>query len=416
MANAFKNTTLITKIITKWFMNNLVLAEKVDRQLDEKNIFAAKVGSTAYVRRPVEFRTTDGAEVTEGDISDIEEATVPITLDTHKKIVWAITSTQKTLNVEEITERYIKPTTKKLAQAVEDKIAGEYANIPNFEGTAGTTPSTFLNIGGVKRKLMELGVPNDTECCAFWSPNAKLNLSDGLKGVFPQKIATKAIEMASFGYYTGLQNYECQSLKLHTVGVNTGTPLVKGASQNVTYLASKDTISQSLITDGWTASQTGILKAGDVFTIADVYSVNRDTYVSTGQLQDFVVLADANSDASGNATFTIRPPIISDSTSPYQTVDSAPANDAALTVKTGTGGTAYRQNLAFHKNAITLAFARLDTPDPDEGAKAFRVDYKGISIRGIYQYNAILDRTLYRWDILFGTKAQNPSFACRITE
>jgi hypothetical protein len=64
----------------------------------------------------------------------------------------------------------------------------------------------------------------------------------------------------------------------------------------------------------------------------------------------------------------------------------------------------------------TLAFARLDTPDPDEGAKAFRVDYKGISIRGIYQYNAILDRTLYRWDILFGTKAQNPSFACRITE
>jgi hypothetical protein len=393
MANAFKNTTLVTKIITKWFMNNLVLAEKVDRQLDEKNVFAAKVGATAYVRRPVEFRTTTGAEVTEGDISDIEEATVPIELDTHKKIVWAITSTQKTLNVEEISERYIKPTTKKLAQAVEDKIAAEYANIPNFEGTPGTTPSTFLNIGGVKRKLMELGVPNDTECCGFWSPNAKLNLSDGLKGVFPQKIATKAIEQASFGYYTGLDNYECQSLKLHTVGVNTGTPLVKGASQNTTYALSKDTISQSLITDGWTASQTGILKAGDVFTIADVYSVNRDTYVSTGQLQDFVVLADANSDASGNATFTIRPPIISDSTSPYQTVDSAPANDAALTVKTGTGGTAYRQNLAFHKNAITLAFARLDIPDPDEGAKAFRIDYKGISIRGIYQYNAILDRT-----------------------
>jgi hypothetical protein len=102
MANAFKNTTLVTKIITKWFMNNLVLAEKVDRQLDEKNIFAAKVGATAYVRRPVEFRTTDGAEVTEGDISDIEEATVPITLDTHKKIVWAITSTQKTLNVSQL--------------------------------------------------------------------------------------------------------------------------------------------------------------------------------------------------------------------------------------------------------------------------------------------------------------------------
>jgi hypothetical protein len=183
----------------------------------------------------------------------------------------------------------------------------------------------------------------------------------------------------------------------------------------VTYAASKDTISQSLLTDGWTNSQTGILKAGDVFTIADVYSVNRDTYVSTGQLQDFVVLADADSGAStGPATLTIRPPIIT--SGPYQTVDAAPADDAVITVKTGTGGSSYKQNLAWHRNAITLAFARLDTPDADEGAKAFRVDYKGISIRGIYQYNAILDRTLYRWDILFGSKAQNPSMAVRITE
>jgi hypothetical protein len=415
MANAFKNTTLVTKIIAKHFINNLVLAMKVDRQLDEKNVFASKVGSIAYVRRPVEFRTTDGAEVTEGDISDIEEATVPVELDTHKKIVWSITSTQKTLNVEDITERYIKPTTKKLAQAVEDNLAAQYANIPNFVGTPGTTPSNFLAIANASRKLAELGVPMDETWCAFWSPNAKVNLADSLKGVFPPKIAKKAIERASFGDYGDFDNYQCQSLKQHTVGVNTGTPLVNGASQNTTYALSKDTISQSLLTDGWTNSQTGILKAGDVFTIADVYSVNRDTYVSTGQLQDFVVLADADSGAStGPATLTIRPPIIT--SGPYQTVDAAPADDAVITVKTGTGGSSYKQNLAWHRNAITLAFARLDTPDADEGAKAFRVDYKGISIRGIYQYNAILDRTLYRWDILFGSKAQNPSMAVRITE
>lgn len=415
MANAFKNTTLITKIITKHFINALLLAKKVDRQLDERNVFAAKVGATAYVRRPVEFLATDGAVVTEGDISDIEEATVPITLNKHKKVVWNITSTEKTLNVEEITERYIKPTTKRLAQEVESQIASEYANIPNFTGTPGTTPATFLSVANAKRKLSELGVPDDGMNCAFWSPNARVNLSDGLKGVFPQKIAQTAIEMASFGYYGGFDNYECQSLKNHTVGVNTGTPLVNGASQNTTYALSKDTISQSLVTDGWTNSQTGILKAGDVFTIADVYSVNRETKESTGQLQDFVVLADADSGAStGPATLTIRPPIIT--SGPYQTVDSAPADDAAITVKTGTGGSSYRQNMAFHKNCITLAFAKLDTPEEDEGAKAFRVDYEGISIRGIYQYNAILDRTLYRWDILFGTKAQNPSFGVRITE
>jgi hypothetical protein len=402
MANAFKNTTLITKIFTKRFLNALLLGAKVDRQ----------------VRRPLMFKSSDGAVVTEGDISDIEEAQIPVTLNVHKKVVWQISSTEKTLNVEDIKTRYIDPTVEELAQNVESSIAAEYASIYNIVGTPGTTPANFLAIANAKRKLSELGVPDDMMCSAFWSPNARVNLSDSLKAVFPQKIATKAIEMASFGYYGGFDNFECQSLKLHTVGVNTGTPLVKGASQETTYALSKDTWTQTLNTDGWTASQTGILKEGDVFTIADVYSVNRRTYESTGQLQDFVVRADADSGATTTTAtaLTISPPIISDSTSPYQTVNSAPADDAAITVKTGTGGTAYRQNLAWHKNAITLAFARLDTPDPDEGAKAFRVDYQGISIRGIYQYNAILDRTLYRWDILYGIKAQNPGFAVRITE
>jgi hypothetical protein len=414
MANVFKNTTLITKIITKYFVNNLILAKKVDRQLDEKNVFSAKIGATAYIRRPVEFKTSDGAVVTEGDISDIEEATVPLTLDTHKKIVWEITSTQKTLNVEEIKERYIKPTTKALAQVVEDNLAAQYKNIPNFNGTPGTVPATFLTVANAKRKLSELGVPDDGMNCAFWSPYARMSLSDGLKGVFPQKIAQKAIEMAAFGYYAGFDNYECQSLKLHTVGALGGTPAINGASQNTTYALSKDTITQTLNVDGWTASVTNILKHGDVFNIANVYSVNRETRESTGQLQDFVVMADASSNASGETALTVRPPIITSGA--YQTVDSAPADGALLTIKTGTAATAYRQNMAFHKNMMTLAFARLDLPDKDEGAKAFRIDFDGISIRGIYQYNGILDRTLYRWDILFGSKVQNPSFGIRTTE
>lgn len=361
------------------------------------------------------FTTSDGAEITEGDVSDIEEATIPVTLSYHKKVVWRITSTQKTLNVEDIKERYIKPTAQELAQVVESAIAEHYYELYNFVGTPGTTPSNFLAIANAKRKLSELGVPDDMMCCAFWSPNARVNLSDSLKAVFPQKIAQTAIEMASFGYYGGFDNYECQSLKNHTVGVNTGTPLINGDSQETTYATSKDTWTQSLLTDGWTNSQTGILKKGDVITIADVYSVNRRTRESTGQLQDITVIADADSGAStGPATLTISPPLIT--SGPYQTVDAAPADNAAITVKTGTGGEAYRQNMAFHKNALTLAFARLDVPDSDEGAKGFRMDYEGISIRGIYQYNATTDATIYRWDILFAVKAQNPGFGVRITE
>ena len=80
-------------------------------------------------------------------------------------------------------------------------------------------------------------------------------------------------------------------------GVGTGTPLVNGASQT----------GNSLITDGWTPSTTGILKAGDYFTL------------SSGELK--MLTADADSDAGGNATLSFEPPI-----------RVSPANNGAITL------------------------------------------------------------------------------------
>ena len=88
-------------------------------------------------------------------------------------------------------------------------------------------------------------------------------------------------------------------------GIGTGTPLVKGASQT----------GNSLITDGWTASQTGILKAGDYFQLGAG---------SSSKL--YKVLADANSDGSGDATFDIWP-----------SINTAVANDSAITVSSAKG-------------------------------------------------------------------------------
>ena len=82
-------------------------------------------------------------------------------------------------------------------------------------------------------------------------------------------------------------------------------------------------------------------------------------------------------------------------------------------VKTGTGGTSYKQNLAFHKNAITLAMAPLDLPQ--DGATASRESFGGISIRAVRQYDITNDQTIYRFDILFGVDALNPDFAVRTT-
>lgn len=387
-------------------MNALQMGAKVDRQLDSQ---FRKVGSTIEVRRPIMFVANDGATLVK---QDVEEKAASVTLDQRKHVGFAITSEDLTLKVEDFTTRYVQPAAAELAQQVETSIGEVYKQIGNFVGTPGVAPATFLAVGEAAKVLTKLGTPMNVRWSAFYDEDASLALADGLKTVFPTDIAKKAIEEAAIGRYSKFMLFENQSLALHTVGIATGTPLINGASQNTTYAASGDAWSQSLITDGWTNSTTDILLAGDVITIAGVNSVNRKTRKNTGDLQTFVVTADATSGATtGPATLTISPPIIT--SGPFQTVTAVPADGAAIVVKTGAGGAEHKQNLAFHENAITLAMAPLDMPT--DGASASRESFGNISIRAVRQYNITDDETVYRFDILYGVKAQNPDFAVRTT-
>jgi hypothetical protein len=146
-----------------------------------------------------------------------------------------------------------------------------------------------------------------------------------------------------------------------------------------------------------------------VFTIADVNMVNPKTKASTGFLQQFVVTADANSGAStGPATLTISPPIIT--SGPHQTVDAAPADNAAITVK-GTASTAYKQNLAFHKNAMGLAVVPMEMPQA--AYNGARRSHKGFSVRVIPIYDGTNDVEKWRLDMLYGRKLIDPRIVVR---
>jgi len=83
------------------------------------------------------------------------------------------------------------------------------------------------------------------------------------------------------------------------LGAGGGTPLVAGASQT----------GESLNTDGWSASVTNVVRAGDVLKIAGLTPL-------------FRVVEDASSNGLGAATIKINPPI---------PAGSSPADNAAIT-------------------------------------------------------------------------------------
>jgi hypothetical protein len=209
----------------------------------------------------------------------------------------------------------------------------------------------------------------------------------------------------------GVDLYMSQVTPTHTTGTRDNTtPLVDGASQTSTYDSVKNTWTQSLVTDGHDSAVT--IKAGDVFTIADVYMVNPKTKQSTGVLQQFVVTADvtANATTTADTTLTISPPIIT--SGPHQTVNAAPADDAAMTW-VGAASTAYAQNMVFHKNAMALAVVPMSVP---QGAvNVARRTRNGLSVRVIPSYDSINDISRWRLDLLYGRKLIDPRLATRLS-
>lgn len=399
------NTTLTADIIAREAVlildNELVMGKKVHRGYEkefDQNINGYKVGAKVDIRKPADFIVRRGRTASN---QDVVEGTTNVTVDIQDGVDFKFTSQELTLDIRDLSERVIQPAMVQLANQVDREIMLKYADIPSWVGTPGEVINSFQDYSKGPERADEMANPQNNRCGVL-APADHWGVVGSQTQLYVDTIAKPAYRKGSAGMLGNTDTYMSQNVPTHTVGVATGTPLVNGAGQNVNYSAVKDTGEQTLITDGWTASQTGILKKGDVFTIANVYAVNPVTKEKKPFLRQFTVKSDANSDGTGNATFTISPPIIHSDTpqnNAQQTVDSIPADNAAITVL-GTGGGNYRQNMVFHKNAFALTMVPMVSPPG--AVEVGRRTYKGINVRVIPYYDGKEDESNWRLDILYG--------------
>lgn len=408
MANNTLTADVVAKTALPILENELGILNKMYRAHEsefDSTVNGYKKGDTVRIRRPADFTVRSGATMS---TQDVIEGNTSLTVDQQKGIDFQFTSSDLTLKVEDMAERIIKPAMSSLVNAIAlDVLTVMYQGAYNYVGTPGTRLTTFAGFTKAPERLDELAAPT-SERGAVLCPNDFWGMVGANTNLFAPNVVTQALRSGEVGDLGGISTWMSQVVPAHTVGPLGGTPLVNGGTQNVTYDTAKLTWSQSLVTDGWTAAAASRLKAGDVFTIANVFMVNSKTKATTSILQQFVVASDASSDGSGNLTATISPPIIT--SGPYQTVNAAPADNAAITVL-GTASTTYRQNLAFHKNAMALAFVPLEMPQAAYGAS--RQSYKGVSVRVIPTYDGTNDISKWRLDVLYGRKLIDPRVVTR---
>jgi hypothetical protein len=388
---------MITRKSLEILENNLVITRNVNRQYDDSfAVEGAKIGSTLRIRLPDRALVTDGAAL---QVQDDNEQLTTLTVSSQKHIGINFTSAELTMQLDDFSERVLKPRISQLAAAVDADVANAYKLIGNSVGTPGSTPSTALVLLQAHQKLNE-NAATMAPRYATVNPAANAALVNGLAGFFnPTDVISRQFKKGMMG--DQVLGYEevnmSQSIKVHTCGT-------RGAVGNTTGAA---VTSEGATTLTLTVGSGVTIAVGDVFTIADCFAANPQTRESTGSLFQFVALSSSTSLTT--ATVTVAP--MYSAANALCTVVSLPANAKAV-VFVGSPGLSYPQNMVYHRDAI--AFATADLLLPRGVDMASRAVHNGISLRVVRQYDINNDRMPCRVDVLYGYNTIRPQMGCRI--
>jgi hypothetical protein len=386
--------------------NNLTIAKFIDRSYEPQfGREGEKVGATIQVRKPPRFLGRTGPALT---IEDEYETGVPLTLTTQFGVDIQFTSQEMGLQIQDFRERILVPILATIANRVDRDCCGLFSSVANQVGTAGVTPASQQVILLAGQKLNEMGAPIDTNRACVLGSAANAGIVNGLVGLFnPMGKISDNYDTGNMGNALGFKFSLDQNIQNQVNGALGGSPQINGGGQGIT---SGWAASTNLVSNNWTAAAAQRLNGGEVITLAGCFAVNPQSRVSTGSLQQFVVNGPQSTDGAGNMTLNISPAIIT--AGPFQNVSASPTANGAITIS-GAANAVLPQNLAFHKNAFTLAMADLPLPNGVDFAK--RAEYRGFRIRVVRAYDINGDRMPLRTDVLYGTKALLPELAVRIT-
>lgn len=403
MANTLLTIDMITRESLRILHGTSAFIKNVNRDYDPS--FAkqgAKIGSTLRIRKPNKYTVTDGRVMT---AQDTVEQKVDLAVATQKHVAMNFTSEELTLSMDDFSKRIIKPAISVLAASIDYDALSMSLDVYNSVGTPGTTPASaqvWLDAGA---KLDENLAPADDRCIIL-SPAAQARTVSGLSALFHDGdlIADQyrnGVMKRGLGFKWAMD----QNVRNLTTGTNANRATTIDLAANVT------TGDSTLSVDGLSGT-TVTITAGEVFTIAGCYQVNSETKASTGVLQQFVVTATGTGSGSAITNLAISPTIYGPTSGALQNVSVLPSSGDDLVFYGTTASTVYPQNLAFHRDAFTIATA--DLPMPKAAQMASRQVLDGISMR-VWQGDDIINDTFpCRVDVLYGFVATYPELATRV--
>lgn len=398
---------IIAKLAAGYLNDHMQFVKSIDKA--DVSDFAGKngysAGDTVQINLPTQFVLGTGADIT-GSIQDMKEQSIPLTVDNQYNVPIAFTSAEIATDIamKEWAARVLKPAMITLANNIEKACLEQAVDAtPNLVGTAGSTTFDTDTILSAGEKIDVSGCADYDNRFVLLNPAANRSAVNERKGLFQSsEEISKQYKAGAMGIADGFTFLRNNLLPVHTNGNDVTGLTVNGAQ----------TEGASVITVSGLTATTGTVTKGTVFTVANVFKVHPVTKDALSELQQFVVTADATADGSGNATLSVSPALYTATSGSLQTIDSLPADTAAITV-VGSADTGYAQNLAYHKSAFRFVSLPLVMPNGVNMAGQESMD--GITVRIIEDYDVQTDKMILRCDVLWGLANVRSEWASRIT-
>lgn len=396
--NALLTINMITREAVRLFINSNAFIQNIDRQYDPMfAVSGAKIGTTVRIRLPNDYTVSDGPALS---LQDTNEQFTTLTLATQKHVDVAFTSVERTMSLDDYSDRILRPMMNnlvgKVAQTVMTASEGGVSNfVANFDGAGNIispTQAQFLQANAI---LDDAGADMDYRKVVN-DPTTDSRTVSGLTGLLnptpeiSQQYRTGKMK-SGLGYDMWMRD---QTVIKHTTGTFSAGGALSSAGQSGT------TIAVSAI--------TGTFRAGDIITIDGVNAINYTTKQDLGTLRQFVITANV---ITGAISLPIYPALISSNAGAdvqYQTVATANVNGAQVRL-VNKAGEVYRKSIAYVREAVTMATADLYLPTRGV-IEASRAVYDGISLRTITQYLIASDQAATRLDVLFGQLYVRPQW------
>jgi len=411
MANSILTPTMITREAARILHQSCNFVSNVNQQYDDR--FAqtgAKIGTSLNVRMPSMYNVRTGAAISADD--HVERST-PLVVSSQWGVDVSFTTAELTMELDDFSERFLKPAMSKLAAKIEGQCLTIAKNrTANY--TNGTT-NTLMNYRYYQQngKNITQELAPRTDRTAILTPDSIVEFNDAVKGLFQDSSAiSKQYKEGMMGRTGGFDVYENTLLPGHTNGTFAGSAVTDGTTLGTSTTANT-WVSQSTISIDTATSGTTLL-AGDVITIANVYEVHPETKASTGRLRRFVVQSDVTlTTLATGGDAVVKPGLIYGSGNSFQNcfLNNADTDGLAVTL-IGAAGADFKNDMFFHKDAFMFGSADLEDVS-QYGAWGSRAVQDGMSIRIARQYDISTDQIPCRIDILWGFAELYPELASK---